>query len=183
MSFILDALRKSESERQREAKPSFAHTPVAAGRRGTPVWTHVVIGMLALALVALAVAWWRSDRVAPANSSTAAAGDAAVSGPAPSEASGAVAVPAQAPVEPAATPGADSPHPIGDLAALDPGLPAFSLEFVAYDPSEPDRSSAWINGSLYRPGERLRSGPELVEVRSDSVILGYRGETFLLRLR
>jgi general secretion pathway protein B len=183
MSFILDALRKSENERQREASPSFARAPVAVGRRETPGWTHVVMGILAIALVVLAVAWWRSDRVAPVSSPAPAADDVSVSGPAPSEAGEPAVAPAPAPVESAAAPRADSPHPIGDLAVLDPALPVYSLEFVAYDPSEPGGSSAWINGSLYRPGERLRSGPELVEVRSDSVILGYRGETFLLRLR
>ena len=51
MSFILDALRKSEHERQRGAVPGISHVPLAAPRREVPRWAFGVIGMLAVAVI------------------------------------------------------------------------------------------------------------------------------------
>ena len=74
MSFILDALRKSEHERQRSAVPGLSHVPLAAARREVPGWTLVLIGALGAAVLALGGAWWQSQRSlrAPAASSPAA---------------------------------------------------------------------------------------------------------------
>lgn len=60
MSFILDALRKSEHERQRAAMPGIAQVPFGAPRRQLPVWPMVVIAVLVVAVLALGGAWWRS---------------------------------------------------------------------------------------------------------------------------
>ena len=65
MSFILDALRKSEHERQRSSAPSLAHVPLAAPRRHLPVWALVVMGLLAAAVLVLAGAWWQAQRPQP----------------------------------------------------------------------------------------------------------------------
>lgn len=62
MSFILDALRKSEHERQRAAMPGIAQVPFSLPRRQMPAWPLVVIIVLALAVIALGAAWWRSTR-------------------------------------------------------------------------------------------------------------------------
>lgn len=62
MSFILDALRKSESERRREAVPDVTRIPLAPARLELPRWVTAVIGALGLAVVALALAWWHSAR-------------------------------------------------------------------------------------------------------------------------
>lgn len=64
MSFILDALRKSEHERQRSAVPGLSHVPIATPRREIPVWTFVVIGVLAAAVLVLGGAWWQAQRSA-----------------------------------------------------------------------------------------------------------------------
>lgn len=65
MSFILDALRKSEHERQRSALPGLAQVPLATPPAQLPRWTLVVIGVLVAAVVVLGAAWWQSTR-APA---------------------------------------------------------------------------------------------------------------------
>ena len=65
MSFILDALRKSETERQREAVPNVARVPLAAPRAQMPRWALACIGVLAAALVAVAAAWWRTESTRP----------------------------------------------------------------------------------------------------------------------
>jgi general secretion pathway protein B len=62
VSFILDALRKSEHERQRSAAPGLSHVPIATPRRELPGWALIVIGVLAAAVLVLAGAWWQSQR-------------------------------------------------------------------------------------------------------------------------
>jgi general secretion pathway protein B len=61
MSFILDALRKSEHERQRSAAPGIAQVPFGASRRELPRWAVALIVVLALAVLALGGAWLRSE--------------------------------------------------------------------------------------------------------------------------
>jgi general secretion pathway protein B len=55
MSFILDALKKSETDRQRQSSPALFEVKVAAPRRGLPLW---VIGVGALLVVNVAVLLW-----------------------------------------------------------------------------------------------------------------------------
>jgi len=62
VSFILDALRKSEHERQRSAAPGLSHVPLATPRRELPRWALLVIGVLAAAVLVLGGAWWQSQR-------------------------------------------------------------------------------------------------------------------------
>jgi len=179
MSYILDALRKSESERQRETASGIARAPMAASRQHMPGWAWALIVLLTLALAGLAVAWWRSGLIAPATA-PAASSDS---------------VPTAAPIadQPPATGRADvigpalptdlTPEPISRIRDLDANLPSYRLEFVAYNGDDPAQSSVWINGSRYFAGERIAGGPELVEIRVDSVILGFRSRRFLLTTR
>ncbi len=57
MSFILDALKKSENDRQQQATTEFAAIPSAAAAPATPRWIWILIGLLVvnLAIVATAV--------------------------------------------------------------------------------------------------------------------------------
>lgn len=67
MSFILDALRKSEHERQRATVPGLSQVPLATPPTAIPRWMFAVIGVLAVAVLALGSAWWRSTHAtAPA---------------------------------------------------------------------------------------------------------------------
>ena len=65
MSFILDALRKSEHERQRSAVPGLSQVPLATPSPQMPRWALGVIGVLGAAVLALGAAWLYSMR-APA---------------------------------------------------------------------------------------------------------------------
>jgi general secretion pathway protein B len=99
MSFILDALRKSEHERERKALPGLADVPVARPDRArTPVALIAVGALLAVNLVVLAVVLWRSHG-APASSSPAAPAS-----PPAAAAAAAAAAPAAAPAAAAARP-------------------------------------------------------------------------------
>ena len=62
MSFILDALRKSEHERQRSTVPGLAHVPLATAPQPLPRWAVAAIAALGIAVLVLAGAWWQSTR-------------------------------------------------------------------------------------------------------------------------
>src|SRR5690606_23699391 len=67
MSFILDALKKSEDARQRRIGPSLADAPVRPRGAERPWWIAAVVGLLVLNLVVLAaVVLTRGDRNAAA---------------------------------------------------------------------------------------------------------------------
>jgi general secretion pathway protein B len=62
VSFILDALRKSEHERQRSTVPGLSQVPVATPQPQLPRWAVVVMGALAGVVLVLGAAWWQSLR-------------------------------------------------------------------------------------------------------------------------
>lgn len=101
MSFILDALKKSESDRQRQGGPALFEVKVAAPRHVLPSWA-VAIAVLFVANLAV-VGWLLVRRTAtPAEVPPRPAPVArAQAGPAPAQ-------PAPAPVAPAVTPPARS---------------------------------------------------------------------------
>ena len=180
MSYIFDALRKSESERQREVSASLTHAPLARPRQRVPAWTWLVIAALCLALIALAMAWWRSEGGGLAIGSGAASPSLEPASPAARETPPATAQPLDSTAPVAAN---SRLRPIGELASFDPSLPEYSLDVLAPSSRDPAESSAWINGRRYYPGERIGNGPVVLEVRSNGVVLALAGERFLLTTR
>ena len=55
MSFILDALKKSETERQRADAPALYEMKMAPPRRGMAVWLMVLAGLLVVNVIVLSV--------------------------------------------------------------------------------------------------------------------------------
>jgi general secretion pathway protein B len=55
MSFILDALKKSESERQRQQGPGLMDSGISARRRRLPAWAIIICVLLGINVVILAV--------------------------------------------------------------------------------------------------------------------------------
>jgi general secretion pathway protein B len=121
MSFILDALRKSEHERQRQTGPGLAEVPVAAPRPRSNVWATAAIALLLVNLVAIGVLLilkaGREPAAAPP--AAAAAAPAPVSPPAPGEPPAQVSMTRTAPLQGAppmlqparaAEPVAEAPH-------------------------------------------------------------------------
>jgi general secretion pathway protein B len=75
VSFILDALKKSETDRQRQVSPALFEVKVAAPRRRLPVWAIALAGLLAVNVAVLAWVLMRqpaTPTTAPAAASTAA---------------------------------------------------------------------------------------------------------------
>lgn len=197
MSFILDALRKSELERQRDSAPGLMRSPVAAARRETPLWIWLLIVLLSLAVAGLAGAWWLRNRdggiEAVAEQSPVPPVDTASIGAAPAAATpegAARAAPTAAATEAeAGAPATDltgiagEPLPMADLVRAHPELPRYTLSFLDYNGADPDSGSAWINGQRYYPGQAIVGGPALVGIRPDGAVLAYRGRSFLLTPR
>ena len=191
MSFILDALRKSELERQRDSAPGLMRSPVATVRRETPVWSWLLIVLLSLALIAGAATWWVRNR----DTGVAATAGPAVTTALPAaepETSGTAAATAPPSADAAASAGggdagaaltAGEPRPIADLIRAYPNLPRYSVSFLEFNRADPASGSAWINGQRYYPGQVIDGGPELVGIRSDGALLAYRGQTYLLTAR
>jgi general secretion pathway protein B len=66
MSFILDALKKSESDRQRQASPALFEVKVAAPRRKFPLWAAGLAVLLGVNVVVLAWVLLRQPEAAVA---------------------------------------------------------------------------------------------------------------------
>jgi general secretion pathway protein B len=75
MSFILDALKKSENDRQRQASPALFEVKVAAPRRRFPLWAVGLAVLLAINVAALVFVLLRRPE---ASAPTAATGNAPV---------------------------------------------------------------------------------------------------------
>jgi len=112
MSFILDALKKSESDRQRQSGPALFEVKVAAPRTGLPLWA---IAIAALLVVNLAIVMWMLWRHPATRTPDTSASAAALPGVGQPQAAGAT-TPAPAPPSvslpaPAAQPPAAAPSP------------------------------------------------------------------------
>jgi len=134
MSFILDALKKAEAERQRQTGPTLLEVRVTAPRRRFPLWTLIIGGLLAINILMLVVFALRRPPVtstppnipAAAMAAPAAAPVAVV--PSPAAPMPAAPVPAT-PVAAAASSAADTSTnslagPVQNAADLEPALPA-----------------------------------------------------------
>lgn len=80
MSFILDALRKSDAERQRAVTPGLSDVRYAAHRARRNIWLPILVVVLAANAVFLAVQWFGRDGapVSPAPAVPAASPPAAL---------------------------------------------------------------------------------------------------------
>ena len=204
MSFILDALKKSEAERQRQAGPALLEMRVVAPQRRLPLWA-LVVGVL-LVVNVLLLAWFalRSTTIATtvanapsAPSTTHAAVAPEISEP---EAPGStLTTPAGAmdqqlaPVdsdnpadhEPAvnSVPGTVQVAPesvsLQNYAELGGKLPELRLDLHVYA-LKPAERYAFINMHKVREGDVTPEGVRVMQITSEGVVLDYRGTEFLL---
>ena len=78
MSFILDALKKSETDRQRQSGPSLFEVKVAAPRRRLPIWAVAIAVLLGINLIV--VSWMLLRRPSPQQSAATSSAAAAPAG-------------------------------------------------------------------------------------------------------
>lgn len=133
MSFILDALKKSENERQRQVGPSLADVQVSQRRNSKPWWVVAVGALLVLNLGVLLVVLMRD-------------GDAKSSAP--------QAAPANAPATVQARPGTQMPLP-ASASRMPRGNPPVDVS------TNPAVHSLADEAGSYEPGVAPEADPHL----------------------
>jgi general secretion pathway protein B len=160
MSFILDALKKSEAERQRQAGPTLLEVRITPPRRRYPPWLIVITALL-LANVAVLLAFLlrRPASAAPASAPLAAASSA----PAPVAASAARVVP-QAAVDPAAISPAAAATTALAASAPSPANAAVSANAADDQPAIDPRTAGPSAATLPHEGIDFATLPSFQEV-------------------
>ena len=195
MSFILDALRKSENERQQSEVPSISDVPAVVHSTRLPTWAVASIAALSATILLLGWAWWHSTdggevAVADGGSIGLRPGTPAVSRPATSGAVRNLAWETVAASRPAAaSPAARAvaatptivfgPPTMMELIVAGSILPELTLELHVYSATASERFVR-INSASYREGEVLADGPRVLSITAEGVILDYRDQSFLL---
>lgn len=210
MSFILDALRKSETERQQKSAPGLADSHYRRSNTGRNIWIPLLVIVLAANAVILAFVMNRDTSEA----------EVAVANTEPARGPVLLANPEVRPLArevpgKKATPGsvADSTGASGrtepvvmqmdtntladpggvESGGIQEGLPSLqqlvasgqmSVEPLHLDIHVYAEAQAgrfvFINMKKYREGEFLTEGPRIEEITRTGVILGYRGDRFTL---
>lgn len=203
MSFILDALRKSETERQHKGSAEFANVPTSSeGRRGPPAWLWV-LGALLLINLAVLVGILLRPEVRPVPEpveSTVVATPAPEPAASDDFASRVAAARENAPRHEAPIVDTGIDPPIAAKPAAEPAtsrsiatlptihevqakglvsLPDLHVDIHVYSESPGDRF-VFINMSKHNEGSRLPEGPLVEEITPDGVVLSLDGTTFFL---
>lgn len=200
MSFILDALKKAESERSRKSGPVLMDVRIAAPRRRLPTWAWVLGGVL---LANLAVLGWlllrapdaaeqatASVTAAPATQVAAvppavnAPPATATTGPSPVAIATPASVPASVQPAPPLAPSGEPPDvenlpTAQDLLASGATLPTLQLNLHVYDPTPANRY-VMLNSVRLREGEFTPDGIKVERITPRGVVLDARGRRFLL---
>lgn len=210
MSFILDALRKSEAERQRQDAPGFVHVPSTSQQKPAGKWIWLVATLITVNLAVLAFVMLRPDStmtptITNPPDNTAGATPAAIAitsqpvtvAPAREQAVNTdpfIAVPAQQAVtnlplaaEPVFSSAAEPTPPLSASAATFNNLRAqgqLNLPDMHLDihvySGQPADRFVFINMSKYKERATLAEGPLVKEITPEGVILEYQGVNFLL---
>jgi len=201
MSFILDALRKSEAERQRQDAPGYVNVPDGSQRKSGKKWVWLVAGLFSVNLVIVAVVLLRPDpavnsgeadsagNIIDTKPATTATSDAAVI-PIRRQTTDSVAVANTSPPEAADTITSNDVQPssladktfatFANLRAQGVlNLPDMHLDIHVYSGQPADRF-VFINMSKYKERAMLAEGPRVKEITPEGVILEYDGTDFLL---
>jgi len=204
MSFILDALKKSESERLRKDAPGIASIPESGRQKSSARW---IWGVLALITVNLAVLAGLMMKVNQETATTAAPPSNMAPDIQPEPVIVREAVTAEPDLETPADAVAEgsaeqtvetNSAPAGNAdstpdASIDRGLQTFNdlrangtlmlpdmhLDIHVYSGDAADRF-VFVNMSKYKESATLAEGPVVSEITPDGVILSYQGSRFLL---
>lgn len=209
MSFILDALKKSETDRQQQGTAEFTGIPTSPSSSSVPRWLWVVGLLLAINLIVLIGLLLRPDTALPRQTPVSSGNTAVVSAiedsSKPSFAEQ-VAIARQNPpdrqtelpatgmenvarvsVKPVLISQNPSAVPAGEVyptlqevrVSGSIDLPELHLDIHVFSP-EPDDRFVFINMSKLREGENLSEGPIVSEITPDGVLLRHQGQLFLL---
>ena len=192
MSYILDALRRADAERERGGVPGLHAQPfpptsadaASADRRSVP-WRWIGLGAafgLAVPLALWMLGGDEAQRPSPVPQAIAPAPvppRAAAPEPAPAAAAKAGASPAQRTSTADAAPQADARiTPIGELPdAIRRQLPPLQIGGSMYS-VEPSSRMLIVNGQLLHERSNVAPGLVLEQIRLKSAVFGFQGHRF-----
>ncbi|MGI9221376.1 MAG: general secretion pathway protein GspB [Woeseiaceae bacterium] len=208
MSFILDALKKSETERQQQSSAEFSSVPASSGNPNPTRWLWM-LGLLLFVNFAVLIGILlkpssTDDAAQPATvaeSATATSNDfeeqvavaidnqaAQAPDPAPRIEEPPAAITESAPARTTAAPTpstssrvSDAVVPTMDELRLEGTLQIAELHLDIHVFSEaPEDRFVFINMNKHREGSKTAEGPVVREIRTDGVLLEYQGRVFLL---
>jgi general secretion pathway protein B len=205
MSFILDALKKSENERQEQGSAEFSSVPTSSGSVSPTRWLWLLAALLVINFAVLISILLRPDPVAESAPVAAAAAEATLAEPDKSStgfeqqvAAAIVDLPATTqPAQPTAIERTETfaepppPRPrttrqSGNVPTIDQlrldgslQLDELHLDIHVYSDIPADRF-VFINMDKHREDSRIDEGPIVREITPDGVILEYQGKRFLL---
>ena len=197
MSYILDALKKSDQQRQRGTTPTLpsAQATTVAPKQSSSVY----YGVLAVVLLCggIAIGWlhpWQVEQSVPAAEPFAAspsnqnANQAALTPrpeqsaeqklPAPNPAPTVQAISPKEPVNPVTAGQERKATPFAELPlAIQQELPDMKLQLHSYS-NKSTSSIVSINSRMLKEGDSLAPGLRLEQITPDGVILSYKGYRF-----
>lgn len=196
MSFILDALKKSETERQRQDAPGFASVPKANERKSSRKWIWLVVVLLGINLTALMGVLFMANRggesppaqtpiQVPATNSTQSASSfseivAEAKRTQPTRDSQNAETEIAEKKDAASTTVSESLATLNDLRAAGTlNLPDLHLDIHVYSGQSADRF-VFINMVKYKESAKLGEGPVVKQITPEGVVLDYHGTDFLL---
>ena len=210
MSFILDALKKSETDRQQNGTAEFAGVPTSTAKSGAPKWLWIVGVLLTINLAVLIGLFVKPDRGAPTQTALPTTNNNSKSQEPKSvnqvSFEEKVALARQSPPEQQTA--VTQPEP--RESAPDPVKPVLISQSPARIPAEelypsfnevrtkgtvnlpdlhidihvfgpqPEDRFVFINMTKLREGEQLAEGPVVAEITPEGVVLGHQGQFFVL---
>ena len=204
MSLILDALKKSENERQQQGSSECSSVPTGSANTNPLRWLRMLGFLLAINFAILIGFLWKTSSsddeaaVEVSNEPTAAAAPASTND---FEEQLAVAIDKRATEATNSTPQievpptrtipepaprtssrvTEAPVPTIDELRLQGTLQIAQLHLDIHVYSEvPEERFVFINMNKYREGAQTPEGPVVHEIRSDGVVLEHQGRVFLL---
>ena len=190
MSFILDALKKSETERQQQGSAEFSSVPTSSEKPNPARWLWLLAALLGINFAVLIGILLRSEptpteTVAERSTQTSNV-EETTEAPTPDGAASfeeqiADVIEEHEEPEPPPTPTSKAIIPTIDQLRLDGSLQLAELHLDIHVYSEdPAGRFVFINMVKHREQSRIAEGPIVNEITPDGVILRYQGRNFLL---
>lgn len=202
MSYILEALKKSEQERRLGHVPDISvlqETPPRAPQR----WQRWLLAALLVNLLVLLIVAWRpwARPPAPVPVAAVAAPEPTLPAVAPPVEAPAATADQDAPLPPPVTTAPIAPPPAAPAPAVEPviepvsalqpdaprwqdlpadqrsGLPAPRIDVHVFA-QDPARRFVLIELRKYHEGDRLDSGATVEAIRNDGIVLSYQGQRY-----
>ena len=209
MSFILDALKKSETERVRQSGPALLEMRIVRPSQRLPAWAMIVGALLIASVAVLGWLAWRPASApvalappvvvpaatsAPAQPAAAAiiatqpqenAAEVAANAAEPGTAESNPAEPNPADTEPAVVPDSrtvrseNASTGLHNYAELGGAAPELRLDMHVYAVNPAERY-AFINMHKVHEGDVTPEGAQVRQITREGVVLEFRGSEFLL---